>query len=762
MELAHDQSYRALLTLAENSLKRQKKPLNLSAIVKDAERRAQERGLSLGVQARTRIKKAVEKLGESGAIAEAPRRGRAPIQYSLTPKAVKVFNDAKSHRRSDAGIAKEMSDILKESDRPPKRRRSSVSAGLASSSQPSQRAIIDKLKAQLAAAQSEIKSLKHLNQDLLDQQLDNDDDYDAFGSPTRKALSSQRSEIDSSIRPSSVKGLSFLGRPTRPTTPEPTEHGSPEYEVPNDIHYTIGMEPEREFTPPLSSPPEAATSQFEQEPQLLQESSETETKLKQLEASMAELSLEKIRMEEEIVALKNQVRHERETVAYLTQEKHEADLVRVELAQISKDRDSARRDVTRLEHAKGDLESRCSSIKLAEQELKTLLSKAEADIKTHVDIQSQVRAELIGTIQDLEAANTSLLSSHDEARRLTESLAVAEATMAVLNENILARESSYRDLQDDQLLATEQLRTLRSEVQSLRDTLSATESRATVAEATIAEHELRIGGLQADREAMQTTVVGLRSQKEVLAKENIALMSRIQELDALATDMHAQTASISSEAQGLRNLITDLQSSLNTVQAKKDEAEANFEVERSELNRSVIEYKTASLEATRMKEKLQDDLRACSSQLSDHKAEVARLNSTLSGLNSEMEVFKDSKTVEVNELNQRIHEIQRKDEGNMEQIRRLKTSLTQHKNSIEEHQDAISKLELQLDSLRQHKVESLRKRRARVEAEAKRLQDEEAELTQEAIDVDQWDESISQSRAGRSSLAPSFAIPSSP
>ncbi|KDN49539.1 hypothetical protein RSAG8_02241, partial [Rhizoctonia solani AG-8 WAC10335] len=221
-KLSYEQS--TLLALAENSLKRQKKPLNISAIVKDAERRAHEQGLPLGVQARTRIKKAVGKLSEDGAITEAPRKARAPPQYSLTPRAAKLYNDAKSHRRSDIGIAKEVFDTLKGGDRPAKRRRSSVSVGVTSLPRSTQQTTVEKLKAELAAAQSEIKSLKQSNQDLLDQQLDDDDDYDAFGSPTRKALSTQRLGTDNFVRPPSVtRGFSFIaGRPTRPTTPEPT------------------------------------------------------------------------------------------------------------------------------------------------------------------------------------------------------------------------------------------------------------------------------------------------------------------------------------------------------------------------------------------------------------------------------------------------------------------------------------------------------------------------------------------------------------
>ncbi|KAF8761944.1 hypothetical protein RHS01_00484 [Rhizoctonia solani] len=683
-KLSYEQS--ALLTLAENSLKRQKKPLNISAIVKDAERRAQEQG---------------SRLDDNGAITEAPRKGRAPFQYSLTPKAVKAFNDAKSHRRSNIGIAKEMSDTLKGNDRPTKRRRSSMSAGVISSSQPSQHATIEKLKLELAVARSEIKSLKQSNQSLLDQQLDDDDDYDTFGSPTRKALSSQRSE-----------------------------------------------------------------------PQILQERAQTEIKLKQHEASVSELTLEKARMAEEIATLKNQVQHERGIVAHLTQEKHEADLVRVELTQAYKDHDSTRRDLVQLEREKVDLEARCASMNLSQQELKILVSKAEVDIKAHMDIQSQLRATLISTNQELETANTSLLSSQEEARRLTESLAVAEATIAVLNENVSARESSYKDLQETQSLAAEQLRTLRSEVQSLRDTLSFAEDRATTAEVIAAERNLQIGGLQADREAMQTTVIGLREQKEELARENVTLMSRIKGSDALVADLRTQVEHMSSEAGALQGLVVDLRSSLDAAQLEKDAAEAKFEIKRSELSHRIADCEKANLDATRATEKLQDDLKASNSQLSDRKAEIIRLNSSLAGLRSEIKVLKDAKDIissklhssveETKKLNQRAGELQRQDEANIQEINRLKADLVHHKNSIEEHQDVISKLELQLDSLRNHKIESLRKRRARVEAEAKRLKDEEAELTQEAIDVDQWDETLSQSRAARSSLAPSFAIMSSP
>ncbi|CAE6431837.1 hypothetical protein ACGC1H_001365 [Rhizoctonia solani] len=771
-KLSYEQS--TLLALAENSLKRQKKPLNISAIVKDAERRAHEQGLPLGVQARTRIKKAVGKLNEDGAIAEAPRNSRAPARYTLTPRAVKLFNDAKAHRRSDIGIAKEVFETLKGStgdDRPAKRRRSSVS--MASLPQSSQKATIEKLKAELAAARSEIKSLKQSNQDLLDQQLDDDDDYDAFGSPTRKALSSQRLGADNLIRPpSGTRGFSVAGRPTRPTTPEPTEHGSPEYEAPEDIDYPIGMGMEQEITPPHSSPPDAVAPSFEPGHQAAQGESETEHKLEQLEASIAELTLEKTQMAEEIIALQNQVRHERETVARLTQEKHEVDLVRVELAQVSKERDSAHRDVTRLEHEAAELEARCAAMKLAEQELKDLVSKTEAEVKAQVDIQSQLCAELANTIQKLEESKASLVACQDETRKLTESLAVAEATTAVLNENLSARESTISELQRTQSLNIEQLQTLRSEIQTLRNTLSVAEDRITATEAIATERSLQIGGLQADQEAMRATVTGLRAQKAELTTENSGLRSQIKESNALAADLRAQIESISVKAKSFEALVSDLQSSLNAMRLEKDQAEAKFEAEYSDLSRRITERDEAILEADRASRKLQDDLVACNNQLSDREAEIVQLKSALVESTTEVESLKKAKdiisgklsssTEEARKLKEQLGKLQMRDETNMKHISQLEASLVRHRNSIEEHQDAISKLELQLDRLRNIELESLRRRRARVEAEAKRLRDEEDELTQEAIDVDQWDESLTQSRAGRSSLAPDFPILSSP
>lgn len=135
-----------------------------------------------------------------------------------------------------------------------------MSTVAASSSRSSQQATIEKLKADLAAARSEISYLKQSNQDLLDQQLEDDEDYDAFGSPTRETVVSHHDEAEQSVRHSARKGLSFPGnRPTRPTTPEPTEHGSPEYEAPGEFGYAPEMD--REMTPPSSSLPDGTAPQ---------------------------------------------------------------------------------------------------------------------------------------------------------------------------------------------------------------------------------------------------------------------------------------------------------------------------------------------------------------------------------------------------------------------------------------------------------------------------------------------------------------------
>jgi hypothetical protein len=162
-------------------------------------------------------------------------------------------------------------------ERPSKRRRSSISTAAVSSPRPAQRAIVDKLKAELAAARSEIVSLKKSNNDLLDQQLDDDDDDDdIFGSPTRKATASKHTATGRPLL-TATHSLSFLGnRPTRPTTPEPTENGSPEYDAPGEFDYSMNMN--REMTPPSSSPPDANAPRHLQE-QMVSEKSEMELKV---------------------------------------------------------------------------------------------------------------------------------------------------------------------------------------------------------------------------------------------------------------------------------------------------------------------------------------------------------------------------------------------------------------------------------------------------------------------------------------------------
>lgn len=765
--LSYEQS--TLLALAENSLKKRKKPLNISAIVKDAERRAHEQGLSLGIQARTRIKKAVEQLGEHGAVAEAPRKGRAPAQYSLTPKAAKVYNDAKSHRRSEVGIAKEMTDTLKGDDRPAKRRRSSVSVAAISSSRSTQ-ATIEKLKADLAVARSEIKSLKQSNQDLLDQQLEDDDDYDAFGSPTRKALSSQRVESERPVRPFlSPRNISFGNRPTRPTTPEPTEHGSPEYEAPGDFSF-MG-EVDREMTPPSSSP-DAIGSFAARDDQTVPPKSEIELKLERLEASMAELTLERAQMAEEIVALKNQVQHERESVARLAQEKHEADLVQVELAQVSKDRDLARKEVSRLEQTNAELKARCASITLSKEQLDATTSQLRADIRTEVNAQSEIRNTLVETAQELESTQLSLSASQDEAQRLTESLAMTKATTAVLNANLSARDSTISELESARTLSAGQLQTLRSEVQTLRDNLSIAEGRVSAAEAATVQRNSQIAGLKAEQEALQATVTGLQVQKSGLASENATLATQIEESNAVAQDLRAQITHLSDEIEGLHVQVSELQLSLDAVQSEKDRLQVKVEADSSKASRTISERDTKIKELNRIIGEKESDLKSRARHLSERQEQITRLNlalaesttkiASLDNANKSISDELSTSIAEVKALNNRVADLRKKEQNHLTRIEELDTSLAQYKDSLEEHQDLISKLELQLDRLKSIELESLRKRRARFEAEAKRLRDEEAELTQETIDVDQWDESLSQSRIARPSLAPSFKMFSSP
>jgi len=769
-KLSYEQN--ALLVLAENNLKKNKKPLNISAIVKNAERRAQEQGLSLGVRARPSIKKAVEKLSQHGAIAEAPRKGRAPVGYSITPKALKVYNEAKSHRRSEVGIAKEMVDTLKGSpDRPTKRRRSSVSATTASTPRPAQLATIEKLKAELATARTEIKRLTKSNQDLLDQQLDDDDDDDdIFGSPTRK---SRNAVTELPARPPLAfsKSISFLGnRPTRPTTPEPTEHGSPEYEAPGEFDYDMGMN--RDITPPSSSQPDAINLERSQDRLLVPEKSEMELKLERLEAAMSELALEKSRMAEEIVELKNQVQHERQNVTQLTQDKHEADLVRVELAQVNKDRDLALKDVSRLNQFNSALEGQQAATNLAKGQLEIFVSELQADIKSRTDAESIAQVKFINTAQDLEANRLSLASSQDEARRLTENLAMAEARVALLDSNLAARNATIAELQSAQSLTIKQLNTLRSDVQMLRDNLGTAQERVLIAETTTAERNSQIAGLKAEQEALQGTIEGLTAQKSMLVGEKATLIKQCEAMNAANEDLRAEVAGLGAQIEQLNVRVFELQQALSVVQGEKEQLQAKADTDGAEAQRSIEQHNTvieernhhvAMLESeaknlARLLSERQENINRLDAALAKSDGTVRSLESTNKAANAKLDVsVKLSK-----ELNGKVSELQGKDKANTKHIRELQADLIKHKDSLEEHQDVISKLELQLEKLRSIELESLRKRRARIEAEAKRLRDEEEDLTRETIDVDQWDESLSQSRAARSSIAPSWAIPSSP
>lgn len=135
-----------------------------------------------------------------------------------------------------------------------------------SSPRSSQQGTIVKLKAELATARSEIKSLKKSNNDLLDQQLDDDDD-DIFDSPTRNTGTYNGTEL-----------VTRPNRPTRPTTPEPTENGSPEYDAPGEFDFSMDMA--REMTPPGSSPPDAVGPRHTQQGQTALQKSETELKVR--------------------------------------------------------------------------------------------------------------------------------------------------------------------------------------------------------------------------------------------------------------------------------------------------------------------------------------------------------------------------------------------------------------------------------------------------------------------------------------------------
>ncbi|QRV75925.1 Golgin subfamily A member 3 [Ceratobasidium sp. AG-Ba] len=759
-KLSYEQN--ALLALAENNLKKNKKSLNISAIVKAAERRAHEQGLELGVRARPSIKRAVEKLSESGAVVEAPRKGRSPAEYHLTPQAVKIYNNAKSHRRSDMGIAKETIDTLKgNTERPNKRRRSSVSSMAASSPQ---RATITKLKAELATARSEIESLKKSNSDLLDQQLDDDDDDDIFGLPARSINAHKDKDLATGPLFVPTRNLSFLGNhPTRPTTPEPTEHGSPEYDAPGEFDFGIGM-PE-EMTPPSSSPPDAVRPEHVQVDQMTPQKSEMVLKMERLEAAMSELMLEKAQMAEEIIGLKNQVEHERQNTNRLTEVQHEADLVRVELAQASKDRDSALKEVSFLTQDNAALERRCVEVTTSKQQLESNVSKLNSELETHVTAEAEVRTCLADATQELEETKRSLALSQDEVQRLTEALDMAYTTSALLNDNLSARDATIVELQAGHNLMDKQLQTLRGEATTLRESLAAVQDRASLAEAALSERESQVLGLRAEQEAMRATIDGLQRQKSDLLSEKTEIIALSDSLKADAERDLAKINNLGREVEDLNTQIGNIRDDLEIALLNNQELRDKAEADNSTYGRLLAERDIHIA-------KLKSNTRAQAQQLAERQSRInqldaalARSTETIGSLQSsqktlevELAVAKDT----IGALNQKIGELEAKDQTNAKRIAELKSDLSKHKNSIEDHQDMISKLELQLEKLRNIELESLRRRRARIEAEAKRLRDEEADLTRETIDVDQWDEGLSQSRAARSSLAPSWVAPSSP
>ncbi|KAG8745370.1 hypothetical protein FRC10_008229 [Ceratobasidium sp. 414] len=760
----------ALLALAENSLKKKKKPLNVSAIVKDAERRAREQGLELGIRARPKIKKAVEKLSEHGAITEAPRKGRAPAEYSLTPKAVKVYNDAKSHRRSNIGIAKETIETLKGNvERPNKRRRSSVSAAAVSSPRPAQQTVITKLKAELAAARSEIASLKKSNDDLLDQQLDDEDDI--FDSPARNAHASTAPER--SMRPlfALAQSLSFSGnRPTRPTTPEPTENGSPEYDAPGEFDY--GVDTGREMTPPSSSPPDAVGPRRAQQEQTAPQKSEMELKMEHLEASMSELALEKAQMAGEIIALKNQVEHERQNATRLTQVQHEADLIRVELAQAIKDRDLALKDASFQHQHNAELESQCEDLTLTKEQLEITVSQLNADLEARIAAESEAQTSLVNTTQELEATKHCLALSQDEARRVTESFNVVDAKTGLLTDNLAARDSTIRELHDDRNLTAEQLQTLRGEVLTLRDELEFAKNQVSCAETTANEYQLQISGLKAEQDALQGTIEGLKVHNDRLINEKTELFAQVDALKASAERDLAKIADLDGEIEGLNAQIDSLHGDLDAAQFDKDQLRVRAEADSAAAGRFIAQCDATIAERDIQLAKLGADVKSRVQELSERQKRIGQLEAALAGSTKTIESLQSSQkateaelaasTNTIRALTGKIADLHLKDRASTKRIGELEADLTKHKDSIEEHQDTISKLELQLDKLRNIELESLRRRRARIDAEAKRLRDEEADLTRETIDVDQWDEGLTQSRVARSSLAPSRGVTSSP
>lgn len=468
---------------------------------------------------------------------------------------------------------------------------------------------------------------------------------------------------------------------------------------------------------------------------------------------MSELALEKSRMAEEIVELKNQVQHERQNVTQLTQDKHEADLVRVELVQVTKDRDSALKDVSRLNQFSSALEGQQAATNLAKDQLEIFVSELQADIKSRIDAESIAQAKFISTAQDLEAARLSLASSQDDARRLTENLAMTEARVALLDSNLAARNATIVELQSAQSLTTKQLHTLRSDVQTLRDNLATAQERVSIAETTTAERNSQVAGLKAEQEALQGTIEGLTAQKSLLVGEKVTLIKQCEAMNAANEGLRVEVAGLGAQIEQLNARVFELQQALSVVQGEKEQLQAKAVADSTEARRSIEQCNTVIEERNHHVAMLESEAKNLARLLSERQENIIRLDAALAksdgavrsleSTNKALNAKLDASVKLSKELNEKITELQGKDKANMKHIRELEVDLIKHKDSLEEHQDAISKLELQLEKLRSIELESLRKRRARIEAEAKRLRDEEEDLTRETIDVDQWDVSMS-------------------
>ncbi|KAG8762827.1 hypothetical protein FRC12_008827 [Ceratobasidium sp. 428] len=480
--------------------------------------------------------------------------------------------------------------------------------------------------------------------------------------------------------------------------------------------------------------------------------------MERLETSMAELALEKAQMAEEIATLKNQVEHERQNAIHLAEVRHEADLVRVELAQANK-------EVLLLTHNNAALEGQCVDLSGAKKQLDITVSQLNADLNARITSESEAQTSLINTTRELEATKNRLMLAQDDARRTSESLAIADNAVALMTDNLAARDSTITELRDLRDLTNEQLQTLRGENQTLRDNLAFASDRASSAELMINERELEIFELK-------TKQAGLQGHITQLVSENTELLAQIEAMKANAERDLTKIAELDSQIEGLNAQVDSLHGELDVIRFDKDQLQARAEADSATAGRFIAQRDATIAERDMQVAKLGADLKSKSQELFERQKQIGQLQVALAESANETKSLRSSqkateaelatsiKTIE--ERNGVIADLRAKDQASTKRIGELKTDLAKHKEAIEEHQDVISKLELQLERLRDIEHESLRRRRARIQAEAKRLRDEEADLTRETIDVDQWDEGLSQSRAARASLAPSWGVSPSP